>query len=679
MRTLCFFLIAACLSNALSADDFNAADFFGRDFYKPGASSFEGRLAVPLNSPEPPAFLDLNNSDAGRAQDRVEFTQTGLVLKPLGEKESCEVELDIGLTSCNATLWVVELDLGASFSFHLRARPGSDTTSEAEYLIQIVRDKTDSVQLRLLTRTRHGFSTTQSVNMPDVSFAKALEFTLSAGASELTATFAGSSAKCAAHLTAGFGLALAASDGRSRVRDLGLDCSLEASWYLDAQTRHEARRALARLNEYSTQGLLAGICQSRLPSHEADLAAYGDREARLRNAAYSTAAFAARFEALESLALALPKLATAQFEAGLSALLAGYPQRSLELFEAATKIKDSSLIRLAAAEASRRLRDFDAAQTNLDLASTGLEERLQPDFELLRGRLLAAKGNIEGAQKVLSAGRARWPKHEQLAAFAESSDELVAPRGLSQLGIAGPLGVTIVSDMNESTLKKLLERLGPFVERIRQWLPGLGRELSGTLAVYNSPTDYLRAALLLAGDSLDNVAGMFLPAGFGGRRSVIACRAFGEAELLKTLVHELWHLAVSSTANAAKMPAWLNEGMAVYLSAGEVGKDKSLTYSQLPSEFVTIRESVKIGLDDVKASELALGAALTAFYVPNSQRMNYAMAWALVWYHAQSGMTEEKLLRSLIAGDSEAHEKLAKSLPELLPRIKKALQERKMP
>jgi hypothetical protein len=246
---------------------------------------------------------------------------------------------------------------------------------------------------------------------------------------------------------------------------------------------------------------------------------------------------------------------------------------------------------------------------------------------------------------------------------------MLEPAGLTNSRLTGPFGLTLLSDLPVDTLRTIIGRLKPYLEKIRLWLPDLADELTGTIAVYAGPTDYLRAALLVAGDNLDNVAGMYLPSGIGGEASVIACRAFGEDELVRTLVHELWHLAYAATRSDAP-PAWLNEGMAVYLSAG-VLDGGVMAYDRLPTEFAEIQEKLASTLTPENAAR-AEGADLAEFYRPGQVRLNYAVSWALVWYHAGSERGAG-LLRRWIAGETDEPFKLKELLPKLRARVKKGI------
>ncbi len=652
----------------LAAAEFDAVAFYGAEHFTRAAPD-EGKLILKLDATSLPAFVDLNNSDSGPAQDRFELTATGLVLKPASEKSSCEIELDVGATQCSASFCIVELDMDAGIAFHLRGL-GEDAP---EYVIEVKRS-ISGAHLAIRSRTANGFRELSFADLQGHDFAKARSLSMTVSAERITAEFADAKTQAAAKPGA-FSLGVAANDRRARVSMLEAMLRFDSNWASDAQARLQARIVLARLNEYCTQGLLAGVSQSKLPSHDADLKQYSPAELTARADALADTNFANRFAALDALSKAKPKLALAGFEAGISAMLAGYSAIARERLEAALTLSDCALLRLVLAEACRRLRDFEGAESHLGKARAGVNEALKPDLELLHGRLLAAKGDIAGARKVLAAARDKWKSHEQLAAFAESAQELIEPE-LAAFSGTGPLGVTVLSDLDSEPLKKLLSRLAPYVERIRYWLPELAPKLEGRMAIYATPTGYLRAAVLVAGDSLDNVAGMFLPAGIGGQRSVLACRAFGEDELVRTLAHELWHLAVSTTAKAAMEP-WLNEGMAVYISAGQL-REGSLRFASLPSEFSAASADLAGALADNTAAQAALEAGFARFYLPGAQRMNYAMAWALVWYHAEQDMASERTLRALLAGDETARAALKNNLAQLMPRVAKALKDRKL-
>lgn len=664
------------LSAALGAAEFEAQEFYGLAHFTQG-EGLSGRLALKLDQDGVPSFVEPNNSDEGPAASCFEFTQTGAVFKPAGEKASCALSLDAGVVAIKATISLVELDVGASAGIHF-----VDLENERQYIVEVRRGQNETT-LRIAKRTRNGMVPmgTGVVQVTAADFKQAQKLSMQADAGAIRADFAGAKVEFLARgegALHAISLGIVGSDGRSRVADFDATLTFDAAWALDAQARLEARRALARLKEYSTQSLLAGIARHVHPNQEADLKLYSELELKARSDALADASPASRFRALDDLAGAKNRCALALYEAGISALLAGYPAASRDRLEASLKAHECGIARLGLAEAFRRLRLFDEAQANLDKSKPGLAAELLADVELLHGRLLAARGEVSRAYRVLDSAQLLWSKHEQLKAFAESASELLASDTLGPPHgeILGPFGLTLRSDLDDAVLLKVLKRLEPFAAKIAYWLPDLAAKLDGVIAIYSTPTDYLRAALIVAGDSLDNVAGMFLPVGFGGKRSVIACRAFGEDELVRTLAHELWHLAVSTTSQAAMEP-WLNEGMAVYLSSGKVSEGVT-SYRHLPTEFSLFAADLALALASPDAARGAIGSGFERFYLPGEQRQNYALAWALVWFYAEQDMASARALRDLLSAKPDARKTLSDSLAQLLPRISKALKDRKL-
>lgn len=663
------FLILALTASALAGADFDAVAFYGQAYFRPHADKpFRGTLSASLDGDRAPHFVELNNSDEGAAPMRFEFTSTGAVLKPASEGASCELGLDLGATECSATIAVVELDVRASVGFHIV--PLADGP---ELMLAVTRGA-HATTLRISKRGRNGMATLAATEVaPDFRQANTLAIRLEGGLASVS--FAGVSVEHKERIES-FSIGVAASDGRSRVSNLSVEATFDPVWAADAQSRLRARQALVRLREYCTEGLLAGVLSCEHPSQKGDLAAYSADEKQARLDALSGRDFLQRFSVLSALAKAKPKSALAGYEAGTSALLAGNSRAAREYLDASLALRETGLARLVLAEASRRLRDFVFAQKCLDLAAKDIPSEISPDLELMRARLMAARGELTSAHDTLNAARARWPNHEPLRLFAESARELASPQTLVLSKVRGPGGLLLVTDLDDVTNNKLTARLAPYMERVRHWLPGLAERLDGTIAIYANPSDYLRAALLVAGDSIDNVAGMFLPTGFGGKKCIIACRAFGEDELVRTLAHELWHLAVSTT-DAAPMAPWLNEGMAVYISAG-IWRDGLMSYRALPSEFGGITAELASSLAGQDIAARALAAGHDRFYIPADQHLNYAVSWALVWFLAENDMASARTLRELISGNAESHKALTDGLAQLVPRVAKALKDRKL-
>ena len=308
--------------------------------------------------------------------------------------------------------------------------------------------------------------------------------------------------------------------------------------------------------------------------------------------------------------------------------------------------------------------------------------------------------------KILRKAAGDYPDHHQLQAFADSASVLYDPDMLQQSGVSGPLGLTLLTDLSPAQFVPVLEKLKPYIEKFRLWLPNLADKLEGRIAIFSGPVAYLRAALLVAGDNLDNVAGMYLSHGIKGDATVMACRAFGEDELLRTIVHELWHLALASTGAERAVPRWLNEGMAVFLSAGRV-ESGVMRYDTLPSEFEGFLNAppevaelpankgieavaVSPGGDLVLIAEVigdpvrgqalwgvaaAIAGGSVAVFAPGVLRENYASAWAVALYFATENATVQQL-RAMLTGDPEAlgavnAQRLSKGISEAVNNILK--------
>jgi tetratricopeptide (TPR) repeat protein len=637
------FLFAMVLAAPTWAQGFDAAGFFGAYYTADESASDAGSLHVALDD-TPPAWVDFSGSGPGRAQSRFVPSNTGLVITPDDEHGTCEALLDLGVSRLSGHITVVELDRGGAFAWHLRDLADAGRA----WLVELKHEAGGEFELRVRARDGGRYVAIPGATRAIADLSLPAEFKLEFAKGTVTGSIG--DVRCTAGIDVeGVSVGLAVTDERARVRDLELEFSLHATWIEDATARLEARRNLERLREYATTGLLSGINQYPHPELEQTLKTYSVDERRDRDTAKDAQT---RADTLDRIAAAHANSSAAQHEAGLALLISGRPAGGHARLVAADKLKRTPVTSLALAEACRRVGDIDAAQAALDQAGKDLPAALQPDYALVEGRLLADRGDIAGAERVLRAARDKFSGRAEIDVFAGSAAVLIEPPTLRASGLKGPLGLKLISDLDDAVLQPLLNQLGPYVERIRLWLPDLGEELSGVVAIFNSPVDYLNAALLVAGENVDNVAGMYLAHGIGGGPSVMACRAFGEDELLRTLVHELWHLALAAGGRAQNVPRWLNEGMAVFLSAGVVDRG-AMTYKELPSEFIPFADA-PLTLFTADRLKAALAAKPTEFYVPGNVRGNYLAGWGVVWYYA-CARPNAALLHAMLKGDAEAY------------------------
>ncbi|MCB9895531.1 MAG: hypothetical protein H6839_13875 [Planctomycetes bacterium] len=647
--------LALALATPLAAQGFDAAGFFGDSFRAEPDRTDAGILSHSLT--EAPDWVDFTGSGPGRVRGHFAFDDKGMNVRPDATQPSCEVLLDVGVTRARGTLKLVELAQGGRFALHLR-----DVTDPAAAWLLEVSHTQDGWELCIRTRTARRFVVVPGSKqaLPKLALPAELAFEIKSGLLSLGTSGAQSTANV--ELKHGLGLGLSFTDQRACVRDLSMDVTLDADWMIEAGQRLLARRTLERLREYATVGLLAGIIAYPHPEIEEALKGYSAEEVRQR--ANVGDDIHKRAEVLQRIAAMHPKLAAAQHEAGIAALAVGQLDAGRAFLQAADKLLRTPVTSLALAEADRRVGEITSAEEKLKLARADLPDVLKPDFALVKARLAADRGDIRGAQQILAAAHRDYPNHVQIAEFADSANVLVQPPTLQATELEGPFGLRLISDLDDESLKVMVARLQPYAEKIRLWLPDMPEKLDeGVLAIFSSPIEYLHAALLVAGDNLDNVAGMYLPHGIGGARSVMACRAFGEDELQRTLVHELWHMCVASTGRTQTMPRWLNEGMAVFLSAGRQDSEARMDYDELPSEFYAFGEA-PLGVLTPEHLQQAIDARPAEFYVPGVVRGNYLAAWVIVWFYASSAENVE-LVRAMIRGDEGAM-KQATAKPQAL-------------
>jgi hypothetical protein len=372
--------------------------------------------------------------------------------------------------------------------------------------------------------------------------------------------------------------------------------------------------------------MLAELGQTGLPGAEADLSAWSESDRRERDRARALADPVPRSAALRALAEKRRDSKLALHEAMIALLLAGDPQGSLDL-AANIRVEDlPDLTRLARAEALRRTGALAEADAELTRLSSRVQEA-PVTLALVAARLQASRGDFARALSVLEAALKVHSDDDALQAFADSARELIEPTAIAEVeGLQkfAPLGLRVLSDLPEGLLRTLFLRLGPYVREIGRWLPALRQPLDGVLAIHGAPASYLRAALLPAGESLDNVAGMFVRAGMGGKPTILACRAWGEDELVRNLAHELWHLALASTG--VQVPAWLDEGMAVHISSGTPESNR-LLFDQRPVEFEAVSDVP--GLLRRERLDQVLGASRARFHAQPAVSANYFAGWAM--------------------------------------------------
>jgi tetratricopeptide (TPR) repeat protein len=636
LRHLRLMILLALFAGPIAADEFNAAEFYGESWKASGAG--RGVLSLALREGPLPAFIDAGSSGSAPASARMTHSASGMVLSPQS-RATVALTLDLGALEATAGISVIELDQGGTLAWRVSGMNGDDS----ELLAELTRSEL-GFALRMRARGATRYIQVPGAQDGPSEIALPASFRIEVGAGSVRAEFAGLSVTAPASFSRGVTLSVAVSDQRARVADLKAEAELAPHWIQLTAARLKARRALSRLREHAAAGLLAGVAGQHHPRANALIAGYSDEQRELRKAALKAPpAEAAR--ALAGIAELQPENPLAQHEAGIAALLAGMTAAGERLLEKASELDPAALTLLALAEARRRAGNGAGAENALQMARAQQPEAPAPETALIEARLRVDQGRLAEAAALLSRARGRHPEHAQLAAFADSARLLTSPEAATVTEIGGPFGLAIMSDMHESELSAIVARIAPYARAMRDWLPGLGDELPGRIVIYSGPVEYLAASLLVAGEQLDNVAGMFVRNGHDGEPMILACRAFGEDELTRTLVHELWHLCLHSVPWGAAVPRWLDEGMAVYLSAGRVAGTR-LVFDSLPAEFPQAPEFWQTALDAGQLAQV-LEAGASEFYDAATLRLNYAASWALVWYYARETVRRTELTAAL--------------------------------
>ncbi len=651
-------LLAALVPAALSAQGFDPAEYFGSAWT--ASEDGAGTIKLDLRGNPLPPFVGVGSTGATGQTRLLTIDDDGMRMAPGAGRATVAVSLDLGISAGSAGVTVAEMDVGCAVAWRVQGWG----ENAAQYLAELERGD-EGFTLRLRAHNGRRF-----VQIPDavarVDAALPTELRVEITAKTLRATLSTANLETSVSLPHGASLALAASDGTARVHTLFVSGKPSVQWKTEAGVRLLARRALGRLREFATAGLLAGTAAFEYPGTAEALAEYTEEQRRVRERGRAAAPGQGMHD-LMMVAAAMPDSALAAHEAGVAALLAGAPATGHRLLTRAAEASATPVTLLALAEACRQVRDSTGAMRALQRAREKLPPKLEPDLALIEARLLADSGRLADAHAALESAAAKHAGHEQLGAFAASARMLTQGADLRSPSMAAPLGLRLQSDLSEEELQSLATRVAPYIDAIRAWLPDLPAKVDGRLLILRGPVDYLNAALLVAGDELDSVAGLFVPEGIEGKPTILACRAFGEDELVRTMVHELWHLALS--ASGAVVPRWLDEGMAVMLSAGRVEGD-GLVYDRVPGEFAS--DIVAQVAADAQRVRDAVTAQPAEFYEAGRSRENYAAAWAIVWYHARSQSGRDQL-RQALGGDAKAQQGMVGDVGALLPPLTAAL------
>ncbi|MDC1141792.1 hypothetical protein OAU50_01765 [Planctomycetota bacterium] len=636
MSRMVLVVFALLFSCSVSAQSFDPAEYFDPSDVSKNADTGLVEVREALTGEKLPSWVRVSVSGPGLAGKRFDVDSPGLVFKPDKTSGTVEAGLSVKITDGSFSVQVVELAVKASVAWHVH-------TDSNEYLIELKHTKPDEGRFTVRVFTGRRFMVVGVCDQTLSTFALPMTLSIDVAAKSLSAKLkmpAQTIAQTAPIEGKTFQAGLAVSDSRAKVKDLVVAGIFDADWQSEAASQMFAERALADLSQYARNGATRGLFAATHPDFDAQWKALSE----VQRKHWQTASKAADFKTLTELA---GKQGGLLYEVGrLAASIGEYPA-AVAKFEASFVASKFPIAKLAAIEAAYvtgqeagAIKVLRAAENTLGK----LNAAQQAEFDLMLARYRVAGGDGIGS----AAGLAQHAEAENvrpaLQAFAASAQELLQP-SIPLHEVTGPFGVQVLTDLPVAELKALFETLKPIEREIKNWVPEKQADCStGFLAIYTDPVRYLTAALLPAGRNLDQAAGMFMKRGIGDAPTILACGAFGRDELYRTLSHELWHMVASKN----DIPRWLDEGMAMCLSTAREDAG-TMSFDAMPSELTPAqREQVfAMTIEDVEA---ALKADAQEFY-GKGVRINYAVAWAWVWWLSESTEGRQQL-RAAIQGEA---------------------------
>lgn len=178
-----------------------------------------------------------------------------------------------------------------------------------------------------------------------------------------------------------------------------------------------------------------------------------------------------------------------------------------------------------------------------------------------------------------------------------------------------------VFDASDSILvHKLIEQMNPALKRLEDFF-GRGSGSVITIFITQSQAEYHRR-------TQNALPEWSQAAAFPGQRFIVLRLASAEeiATAPKTLTHELVHIQIGEKVPPGRMPVWLNEGLAQYLS----GKDLSLNDKVLLANALALKRVPHLSAID---SLLSFG--------PQKARLAYIQALSAVQYFVNANSRKQ--------------------------------------
>lgn len=434
-----------------------------------------------------------------------------------------------------------------------------------------------------------------------------------------------------------FVFSIGAEKGKRVLRTNTFKGAIDHNWWKRQRQRFEAVSLLDQFQRNGVERLYAGI-NHKLANDlvAASLKGYSKEQKHLRAAQ--------RFSALYTM---LPENPLARFEYALALRDARKVDHALEVLGRELD-RENPGVRALQIELMLRARD--------SFVHDAKHLPDSPRYGILKGLMLARRGKFREAIALFDT-RPKAVAQD----LAVSCERLLSAKSLQRIGESGVLQV--FAD-NPRWRKSSFREIRRTLHALEQ---ATGKVLQHRVKIYlfDSASAYTQSVLIYAHERVSSLAGLFV--GKSDRSSeIFLCGSNGDAALMESLRHELWHAFVHQCdAGSIWRQPWLNEGCATLIGASDLGTQQQAVGGSVlkvrPPRVAGDGIAALVGALRDKEGHAALRQMLTEpaeFYSVGNSDLTYDLAWAIAWYHITRAERGWKLEDQSDAGSSgESNEK----------------------
>jgi len=189
------------------------------------------------------------------------------------------------------------------------------------------------------------------------------------------------------------------------------------------------------------------------------------------------------------------------------------------------------------------------------------------------------------------------------------------------------------SDLERDRVKEYGKLLNPYYDRLKKFFQISKTELGIDVFLFSTRSDFLNTFQRSSKRDMEHVAGFFRY-DVNGARLFFYDRPYNEEEVFNTAKHECTHLLVQHCLQGARMPHWLNEGLACYFAGNGLER-----YGSYPAQCYL---NVKHAYDN--NSTITLEELIATPYSDFTFK-HYAVSWSWIYFLNADPETKTKLSR----------------------------------